>query len=320
MKFGLDEMARHCLEAVRPEFAAQVRPGDVMVGRRQLRHRLVARAGRRRCWCSWAWRRWSRRRSRACTCATRSTSACCCSPARRPNALRDGERIAFDARAGLVVREDGETLRLRSHPRIPAGHGAGRRPARAIETSQPQGGNMTATHIRPADQERPCRAAAWQRRARADIAIAGGKVARVAPGIDATLAKSVTTARAGSPFPAWSTRTCTAASTRRWPKTRSARAAPRRMGGVTSSLNYFRTGQYYLNKGGPYRKFFPEVLKTLEGTLPRRLRLPPGADGRDAHRRDPRADPQARRGQLQDLHVLRLARPARRARTRSAIS
>ena len=33
------------------------------------------------------------------------------------------------------------------------------------------------------------------------------------------------------------------------------------MGGVTSSLNYMRTGQYYLNKGGPYAKFFPEVLE-----------------------------------------------------------
>jgi allantoinase len=33
------------------------------------------------------------------------------------------------------------------------------------------------------------------------------------------------------------------------------------MGGVTSSLNYFRTGQYYLNKGGRYAKFYPEVLK-----------------------------------------------------------
>ena len=33
------------------------------------------------------------------------------------------------------------------------------------------------------------------------------------------------------------------------------------MGGVTSSLNYFRTGQYYLNQGGPYSKFFPKVLK-----------------------------------------------------------
>ena len=37
------------------------------------------------------------------------------------------------------------------------------------------------------------------------------------------------------------------------------------MGGVTSSLNYFRTGQYYLNKGGPYRRFFPEVLKIAQG-------------------------------------------------------
>ena len=36
-------------------------------------------------------------------------------------------------------------------------------------------------------------------------------------------------------------------------------------GGVTTSLNYFRSGQYYLNKGGPYREFFPEVLKISEG-------------------------------------------------------
>ena len=36
-------------------------------------------------------------------------------------------------------------------------------------------------------------------------------------------------------------------------------------GGVTSMLNYFRTGQYYLNKGGPYRSFFPEVLRISEG-------------------------------------------------------
>ena len=34
------------------------------------------------------------------------------------------------------------------------------------------------------------------------------------------------------------------------------------MGGVTTSLNYMRTGQYYLNKGGPYAEFFPEVLET----------------------------------------------------------
>jgi allantoinase len=37
------------------------------------------------------------------------------------------------------------------------------------------------------------------------------------------------------------------------------------MGGVTSSLNYMRTGHYYLNRGGPYREFMPEVLKQSEG-------------------------------------------------------
>jgi allantoinase len=36
-------------------------------------------------------------------------------------------------------------------------------------------------------------------------------------------------------------------------------------GGVTSSLNYFRSGQYYLNRGGPYATLFPEVLKLCEG-------------------------------------------------------
>ncbi len=31
MKHGIETMARHCLEAVRPEFASEVRPGDVIV-------------------------------------------------------------------------------------------------------------------------------------------------------------------------------------------------------------------------------------------------------------------------------------------------
>ncbi|TIC88073.1 hydantoinase [Nocardioides sp. GY 10113] len=36
-------------------------------------------------------------------------------------------------------------------------------------------------------------------------------------------------------------------------------------GGVTTALTYMRTGQYYLNKGGPYADFFPEVLEQTEG-------------------------------------------------------
>jgi allantoinase len=37
------------------------------------------------------------------------------------------------------------------------------------------------------------------------------------------------------------------------------------MGGVTSSLNYMRTGQYYLNRGGSWREFMPEVLAQSDG-------------------------------------------------------
>ncbi|MEU7766520.1 dihydroorotase family protein [Nocardia sp. NPDC049190] len=36
-------------------------------------------------------------------------------------------------------------------------------------------------------------------------------------------------------------------------------------GGVTTALTYMRTGQYYLNKGGAYADFFPEVLDASNG-------------------------------------------------------
>ncbi|WP_419918821.1 dihydroorotase [Candidatus Poriferisocius sp.] len=36
-------------------------------------------------------------------------------------------------------------------------------------------------------------------------------------------------------------------------------------GGTTTVLNYMRTGQYYLNQGGPYAEFFPEVLRRMDG-------------------------------------------------------
>ncbi len=36
-------------------------------------------------------------------------------------------------------------------------------------------------------------------------------------------------------------------------------------GGVTTGITYMRTGQYYLNQGGPYAGFFPKVLEAGEG-------------------------------------------------------
>lgn len=37
------------------------------------------------------------------------------------------------------------------------------------------------------------------------------------------------------------------------------------VGGVTSVISYFRTGSHYLNRTGPYREIFPEVLKRVAG-------------------------------------------------------
>lgn len=37
------------------------------------------------------------------------------------------------------------------------------------------------------------------------------------------------------------------------------------VGGATTVLSYFRTGQHYLNRTGPYKTIFPEVLDAVEG-------------------------------------------------------
>ena len=37
------------------------------------------------------------------------------------------------------------------------------------------------------------------------------------------------------------------------------------VGGVTTVLSYFRTGSNYLNKSGPYKAIFPEVLAATQG-------------------------------------------------------
>jgi allantoinase len=96
----------------------------------------------------------------------------------------------------------------------------------------------------------------------ADIAIAAGKVARLAPGIDATRAKAVYDGRGRLAFPGVVDAHMHSGIYSPLAEDAVSESKAAAMGGVTSSLNYFRTGQYYLNKGGPYRKFFPEVLKT----------------------------------------------------------
>ena len=95
----------------------------------------------------------------------------------------------------------------------------------------------------------------------ADIAVSGGKVAKVAPGIDAALAKTVYHGGGRLAFPGVVDAHMHAGIYSPLAEDAVTESQAAAMGGVTSSLNYFRTGQYYLNQGGPYLKFFPKVLK-----------------------------------------------------------
>ena len=98
-----------------------------------------------------------------------------------------------------------------------------------------------------------------------DIGITGEKFTKIEPGIPAGEANSVYDGKGWLAFPGvvdahmhtgiYSPLAEDAVS--------ESRAAAQ--GGVTSSLNYFRSGQYYLNRGGPYAKFFPQVLKLSAG-------------------------------------------------------
>ena len=99
----------------------------------------------------------------------------------------------------------------------------------------------------------------------ADIAIANGRFAAIAPGLDVAEAREHQDAGGLLAFPGAvdaHMHTGIYAPLDQDAGTESRAAA---MGGVTSSINYMRTGQYYLNKGGPYAEFFPEVLELSAG-------------------------------------------------------
>ena len=98
----------------------------------------------------------------------------------------------------------------------------------------------------------------------ADIAVTGEKFAKIAPNLPAE-AKTLYDGKGRLAFPGVvdaHMHTGIYAPLEEDAVSESRAAA---QGGVTSSLNYFRTGQYYLNKGGPYRDFFPEVLRLSQG-------------------------------------------------------
>jgi allantoinase len=98
-----------------------------------------------------------------------------------------------------------------------------------------------------------------------DIAIKDGKFALIAPAIDVARAKKVQEGHGHLAFPGVVDAHMHSGIYSPLAEDAVSESKAAAMGGVTSSLNYFRTGQYYLNKGGPYKKFYPEVLKTAQG-------------------------------------------------------
>lgn len=99
----------------------------------------------------------------------------------------------------------------------------------------------------------------------ADIAVRDGRIVRVAPGQDPASARQVYEGRGRLAFPGVVDAHMHSGIYSPLEEDAVTESKAAAMGGVTSSLNYFRTGQYYLNKGGPYRRFFPEVLKISKG-------------------------------------------------------
>jgi len=98
-----------------------------------------------------------------------------------------------------------------------------------------------------------------------DIGIKDGKVARLAPEIRADDANEIFDAKRYLAFPGCVDAHMHVGIYRPLAEDAASESKAAAMGGVTSSLNYFRTGAYYLNRSGPYREVMPQVLKLSEG-------------------------------------------------------
>ena len=98
-----------------------------------------------------------------------------------------------------------------------------------------------------------------------DVAITDGRFARIAPGIDPAEAREVRDAGGLMAFPGLVDAHMHVGIYQPLHDDAPTESRAAAMGGVTSSLNYMRTGQYYLNKTGPHAEFFPEVLDISDG-------------------------------------------------------
>lgn len=100
-----------------------------------------------------------------------------------------------------------------------------------------------------------------------DIGVKDGKFARIAPDIPPADARVVVDGRNRLAFPGLVDAHMHIGIYQPLAQDALTESKAAAMGGVTSSLNYVRTGAYYLNRGGPYRDFMAEALRLSEGNF-----------------------------------------------------
>lgn len=98
-----------------------------------------------------------------------------------------------------------------------------------------------------------------------DIAVTGGRIAEVRPGLPVDGVRDVVDGKRRLIFPGLVDAHMHVGIYHPLEADALTESRAAAMGGVTSSLNYMRTGQYYLNRGGAYHDFFPEVLRRSAG-------------------------------------------------------
>src|SRR5579859_1493181 len=100
---------------------------------------------------------------------------------------------------------------------------------------------------------------------RADVAARDGKIVQIADTIDPAQAESLVDASEKLVFPGGVDAHFHIGIYRPVAEDAASETRSALVGGVTTVVSYFRTGSHYLNRSGPYREIFPEVLAATEG-------------------------------------------------------
>ncbi|MEV0454105.1 dihydroorotase [Catellatospora methionotrophica] len=100
---------------------------------------------------------------------------------------------------------------------------------------------------------------------RADLAVRDGKIAAIGDDLDPASADEVISARGRLVFPGAVDAHYHLGIYRDLAVDAAEETRSSLVGGVTTVLSYFRTGQHYLNRTGPYGEIFPQVLDAVAG-------------------------------------------------------